>query len=88
MPTNVDSGVTPLPDGGEVHWSREEVSEGAARVFAAQAASKRYRVVSLQVTSATRRRTHADEFRRGGASRCGCSSLCCSSWPSLHVRGR
>ena len=23
MPTNVETGITPLPDGGEVHWSRE-----------------------------------------------------------------
>ena len=26
MPINVDSGVTPLPDGSEVRWSREEVT--------------------------------------------------------------
>jgi len=30
MPTDVDSGVTPLPDGGEVHWSREDTTEDAA----------------------------------------------------------
>ena len=53
MPTNVDSGVTPLPDGGEVQWSREEVTEEAARLFADQAAAKRYCVVSLQECDGT-----------------------------------
>ena len=28
MPADVDSGVTPLPDGGEVHWSRAEPAPG------------------------------------------------------------
>lgn len=48
-----DSGVTPLPDGGEVHWSQEEVSEEAARLFADQAAAKRYRALSLQEVDGT-----------------------------------
>jgi hypothetical protein len=32
MPTNVDIGITPVPDGGDVHWSRDDltVAEGLA----------------------------------------------------------
>jgi len=47
MPTNVETGITPLPDGDEVHWSREEVSAEAAALFRKQAAERRYRVLTL-----------------------------------------
>ena len=42
MPTNVDAGITQLPDGDEVHWSREEVTPDAAALFAEQAAGKNH----------------------------------------------
>lgn len=28
-----DTDITPLPDGGEAHWSREEVTPEAARLL-------------------------------------------------------
>lgn len=34
---NPDTDITPLPDGGEVRWSREEVTPEATRLFADQA---------------------------------------------------
>ena len=57
---NPDTGITPLPNGGEVHWSREEVSEEAARLFADQAAAKRFRVLSLQEVDGTFTVRHFD----------------------------
>ncbi len=47
------SSATHLPDGGEVHWSREEVTGEAARLFADQAAAKRYRVLTLSERDGT-----------------------------------
>ena len=47
MSTNAETGITPLPDGSELHWSREEVTPEAARLFSDQAAAKRYRVLTL-----------------------------------------
>ena len=41
------------PDGQVVHWSREDVTEEAARLFADQSAAKRYRAVSLQEVEGT-----------------------------------
>lgn len=60
MPTNVDSGITPLPDGSEVHWSREDVTDEAAAIFREQTAAKRYRVLSLQEVDGTFTVHHAE----------------------------
>ena len=44
---NPKVGITPLPDGSEIHWNREEVTPEAAALFRRQAKAKRSRVVSL-----------------------------------------
>ena len=50
---NPETGITPLPDGSEVHWSREEVTPEAARLLADYAAAEHYRVVTLSERDAT-----------------------------------
>ena len=44
---NLDGGITNLPDGGEVHWSREELTPEAASILARQFVDKRFRVLSF-----------------------------------------
>ena len=48
MPTNVEDGLTELPDGSVLTWSREEVTPEAAELFRLQAAAGTHRVEALQ----------------------------------------
>jgi hypothetical protein len=52
MPTNGETGITPLGDGPAFTWSPETVTEEAAELFRSQAAAGVYRVEAL--------REHAD----------------------------
>jgi len=47
VPTHVATGITPLPDGDEVHWSREEGGPEAAALGRRHAAARRYRLTTL-----------------------------------------
>lgn len=41
MPTNAEVGVTPLPDGDEVHWSCQELTPEAAQLLRERVAAQR-----------------------------------------------
>ena len=60
MTTNVEAGVTPLPGGDEVHWSREEVGAEAAALFRKPAAERCYRVLTLTERDGTFSVYHAE----------------------------
>ena len=42
-----ETGITPLPDGSEVHRSREELTPEAAKLLAHELVDKRFRVTSF-----------------------------------------
>lgn len=93
MPTNLETGITPLPDGGEVHWAREEAARETARRVAPRLSLRLGGRAGRKCEGATRRGnrqrrdvgadglTHAAGLglTKGGNGQCGCGSLS-SSW--------
>jgi len=47
MPTNVETGIMPVGDGGAIPWSKERVTAEAAALWRSQSAAPVYRVRTL-----------------------------------------
>lgn len=47
MPTNIENGEMPLPNGSAIVWTREELSAKEARAFRLEAQLRTYRVTTV-----------------------------------------